>query len=67
MIPETMRLTKEQYAAILKALTAALEDAKYYPATVGGWFGPEAKAKKILKRFAPLDMEGVSNGNPRGV
>lgn len=52
------RLTEEQYRVLLKRITEALEKAKYYPATVKGWEGPERVAKEVLRPYGPYTPHG---------
>jgi hypothetical protein len=51
------RLTPEQYRVLLKRITAALDNAKYKPATVGGWDGPALAAEEVLRPYAPLPKD----------
>jgi hypothetical protein len=47
------RLTLEQYRVLLKRITEALDKAKYFPPTVGGYDGPERVAEEVLRPYAP--------------
>jgi hypothetical protein len=51
------RLTPEEYRVLLKRITAALDRAKYHPATVGGWDGPGKAAEEVLRPYAPLEKD----------
>ena len=51
-----LTLSTEQHRILLKRITSALEKAKYQPATVGGWDGPELAAKEVLRPYVPLNQ-----------
>jgi hypothetical protein len=50
-------LSTEQYRILLKRITGAIEKAKYTPAAVGGWDGPELAAKEVLRPFMHKDNQ----------
>jgi hypothetical protein len=45
------KLTPELHRILLKRITAALEKAKFDPATVAGWEGPARVAEEILRPY----------------